>query len=137
VQADLLVRRGGAREHRADEARIELVQQFHRIECRAALLRDRVRVLVRDEQPLVLDERRFDLGILRERRVFADAEAFRRLALREQVVVHAVLEHDARGLLGERAAHVVATNGAQSSHRRPPAMSRPQVALRSSRASRL
>ena len=50
MQADLLVRRCGPGQHGADQARLELLEQLHRIERGAALVGERIGVgVVREE----------------------------------------------------------------------------------------
>ena len=58
------------------------------------------------EQSLILGQRLFDFGIARQRAAIGDAEALGGLALGGQKVMDAMLRHDARRLLGERAAQI-------------------------------
>ena len=63
---------------------------------------------LRHEQSLVLGERLLDLGVLRQDREVGDAEPLRGLALREAVVLVAVLDHEPRGLPRDGLPHHVA-----------------------------
>ena len=58
------------------------------------------------EQALIFGQRIFDFGVARQRAAVGDAEALGRLALGGQEIMNTVLRHDARRLLGERAAQV-------------------------------
>ena len=59
------------------------------------------------EQPVIFRERVFDLPVLRQHRSVGNAEAFRRLALGGEEIADAMLGHDARGFLRERAPQVL------------------------------
>ena len=105
-----LCARGGTREQRADEPRLELLEQPHRLERDHAHLGQLARVLLRPEQALVLGERFLDLGVLRQHGEVGDAEALRGLALGEAVVLVPVLDHEPRGLARDGLAHHVAAD---------------------------
>ena len=71
------------------------------------------------EQSLVLGERALDLAVLRQQcRAIGDPEALGRLALGDQEIAYAVLGHDARGFLRQRAPDIVAAR--VSLHGSPP-----------------
>ena len=62
--------------------------------------------VARIEQPMMISERRFDFGILRQDGDICSAQALGRLALGETIVVNAMLRHDARGFLSDSASQV-------------------------------
>jgi hypothetical protein len=64
-------------------------------------------VAARVEQALILRQSVLDLGIARQGTGIGNPETLGRLALGGQEIVDAVLDHDARRLLGERAAQIV------------------------------
>ena len=107
VQLHVVVRRGGAVQHRPDQPRLELAQPAHRLDRGQPLREQRLDVIVAAEQPLVLGQRLLDLGIARQHRAVDDAEALGGLALGEQEVAHAVLGHHPRRLLRQRASQVL------------------------------
>ena len=84
----------------------------------APLVTQRLRMRVGGEQALIFDQRRLDFGVFRQRRAIGDAEALGRLALGQQVIVDAVLAHDARRFLRDRAAQLFDT-GCGSAHGLP------------------
>src|SRR5688572_21748280 len=59
------------------------------------------------EQTLILRQRVFDLGVLRQHRAVGDAEPLRGLALGGEEIADAVLRHDARGFLRQGPAQIL------------------------------
>ena len=98
-------------EHRADQPRLEVRQHLHGRQRGAALRRERFAVPRAAEQALVFGQRVFDLRVLRQHRTVGDAEAFGRLALGGEEIADAVLRHDARRFLRERAAQILGAWG--------------------------
>ncbi len=86
---------------------MELSQQTHGLQGDAALLLQRMVMRIPAEQPLMGAQRRFDLDVLRQHRDIVHAQAIRRLALGLQKILDAVLGHDARGFLRQRAAQIL------------------------------
>ena len=117
VQVDLRVGRRRATRDRADQTRFEVSEQPHRLQRRAAQPRKRRTVRARAEQAMVLRERGLDLRIARQHGRIGGTEAFRRLALREQVVIDPLLGHDPRGLLRECATQVFGARIVATVHR--------------------
>jgi hypothetical protein len=76
-------------------------------------------VTLRREQPLPGEQRRLDLRIARQDRCIRDAEPFRRLALRQQEIVHTLLAHDPRGFVGHGLPHQFGTRVRSSTHLLP------------------
>ena len=104
VQVDIAVVRRGPREHRAHQARLELRQNPHGVECDAPLFLQGVIMGIAPEQALVRAQRIFYLDVLRQHCDIVYAQTIRCLALRLQEIFNAVLGHDSRGLLRESAA---------------------------------
>ena len=108
VQLDAGVLGGGAREHRAHQARLELLEVAHGGQGGAALRVQGLEVRGAAEEALVVGERLLDLAVLRQDGgALRDAEALGGLALGDEEVTHAVLGHDARRFLRQRAAQVI------------------------------
>ncbi len=94
----------------ADQPRLEARQLAHGVQRGAALGMQGLGVRVAAEQPLVFHQRRFDFGVLGQHGAVGDPEALGGLALGDQEVADAVLGHDPRGFLGERAPQVFTAN---------------------------
>ncbi|MFO1503369.1 MAG: hypothetical protein U1F39_06095 [Steroidobacteraceae bacterium] len=73
-------------------------------------------MLVAAEQPLICQQRGFDLGVLRQERAFDDAIAFRGLALGKLVILDAMLGHEPGGFLRHRAAQVIGSSRGALGH---------------------
>src|SRR5690606_9261883 len=65
------------------------------------------RVSLRLEQPMMSREGSLDFGVLGQNGDVGRAEPLRRFALRQAVVVDALLRHDPRGFLCERTAQLL------------------------------
>ena len=109
VQLNVVVFGGGAGEHRTDEPRFEIREHLHRGQRRTALSRQSLAVLGAAEQPVILGERVFDLAILRQHRSIGNTETLGGLALGGEEIADAMLRHDPRGFLRERAPQVLGT----------------------------
>jgi hypothetical protein len=97
-----------ARRARSTPRRAGRAARRHR-ERRAALRAQAFDVRFAAEQALVVGERDLDLAVLRQhRRHVGHAEALGGLALGDEEILHAVLGHDARGLLRQCAPQIVA-----------------------------
>ena len=59
------------------------------------------------EEPLILDQRRLNLGVLGKRRSVGDTQSLSCFAFGQQVIVDAVLAHDARRFLRDCAAQLL------------------------------
>ena len=62
------------------------------------------------KKPLVLGERRLDLGVLRKHRAVDDPEALGGLALGRQIIADPVFGHDPRGFLRQRQPQILAAH---------------------------
>ena len=109
MQIDVAVIGGGAREHRSDQARLELAQHAHRIQGDAALFFQGGVVGIAPEQSLMFAQRGYDFDVFRQHRDIIHAQPIRRLALCLQEILDAVFGHDSRRFLSESAAQILCT----------------------------
>src|SRR5690606_16814447 len=77
---------------------------------------ERVRVAVAPEQLEVGADRALDLGVVRQHATLAHAEALRRLALRDAIVLHALLDDDPGSLLRQHLAGAVESDCTLPAH---------------------
>ena len=106
MQADLAVLVGGPGEHRADEARLEALQEAHRPHRGAAQLREVARLGVGAEQTLIRRQSGLDLLVAGQLAHVAQAQALHCLALGELEIADSRLAHEAGGFLGDALARV-------------------------------
>ena len=109
MQLDVVVFGGSAGEHGTDEPRFEIREHLHGRERGATLPRQGLTVLRAAEQPVILGQRILDLAVLGQHRSVGNAEALGGLALGREEIADALLRHDARGFLRERAPQILGT----------------------------
>jgi hypothetical protein len=98
-------------QHRAHQARLKIGEQLHGRKCRAALGGQGLAVFCATEQAVVFGERVLDLRILRQHRTVGYAESLGGFALGGEEIADAVLRHDARRFLRQRAAQILSAWG--------------------------
>jgi len=118
MQLDIHEFRRGSRQHWSHQSRFEFLEQPHRLERHASLFAQAAGVLFPTEQPLVRYQRRLYFSVLWQERPFNDAIPFRRLALRQVVILYPMLRHQSGGFLRNGSAQVIGSRRGSLRHDR-------------------
>ena len=117
VQVDRRVGIGRALQNRADQARRVSLEHIHCRQRDPAHRPEPVVVSFPAEQLQVLADGTLDLGVARQGPAHVEAQPFRRLYLCLPVIANAVIDDDARRLLGEQLPGTIAPVCGALAHR--------------------
>src|SRR5206468_3527938 len=96
-------------EHGADQTRLEILEEFHRIARFLAQAANGLQMFVGLEQALIFAQRVFDFGVVGELRFLAGAEALGGFAFGHLEIANAAFAHQTRGFDGDAPAHLIGT----------------------------